>query len=181
MDQTTSFERRIARLEDAEAIRHLKNVYARLCDDGMDPDELLPLYAGLDDDEWSSNVFGSNRGHDEIHRHFAQGVESLPILWAVHFMTNPMIEVAEDGQAATGDWTLLEFNLTSGQGGNGHESVVISGRYRDSFVKVDGRWKFHKIHLDVGQLSALDQGWARQPNRGGDPADVAAGRAAGAL
>lgn len=183
-DQTTSLSQlaqRVQRLEDAEAIRDLKNHYARICDTGIDPDAITALYADQDDVTWRSNVFGSYRGRPEIHEYFT-GISSQ-IRWAAHFMINPTVRVAPDGQTATGTWMLLELATMPALDNNAdaprHDAVIMTGYYRDEFVKVDGQWRFRSIHIDFDHVSNLDQGWARQPNRGADPKAVAAGLVGG--
>ncbi|TYB40123.1 nuclear transport factor 2 family protein [Actinomadura chibensis] len=167
---------RVARLEDAEAIRALKHHYARLCDTGLDADAITGLFAPDDDVVWQSNVFGTHAGRDAIHAYFS-GIGDQ-IRWAAHYMVNPTVRVAPDGLTAEGTWLLLELaTMPALDGFVGNDAVIMTGFYQDRFRKVDGEWKFTRIQIDFDHVSNLDAGWARQPNRGGAPADVAAGRA----
>ncbi|NIH84888.1 nuclear transport factor 2 family protein [Amycolatopsis granulosa] len=167
---------RLQRLEDLEAIRQLKSDYARTCDLGADPDALMALFAPDGDVAWRSNVFGEHHGHDAIHQWFSGVAGMMP--WAAHFMVNPVIEVAASGDTATGRWDLLEFATMARADGSGEfEPVLMTGWYADEFRKIDGRWYFSAINIDMQQMSAWDKGWVREPHRGGDPMAVAAGRA----
>lgn len=155
-------EARIQRLEDAEAIRDLKMTYAQLCDDGYDADGIVALFAE-DDVEWVSDVFGTYVGRDAIHEWF-DNVDA-EIRWALHFMTNPVVTVAPDGQTAKGSFYLLELATMTSLDGGEPDAVIMSAKYDDDFVKVGDRWRFKRIHVDFEQTSNLDQGWVRQPFR----------------
>jgi hypothetical protein len=162
MSASGDLERRIRRLEDIEAIRDLKMTYAKLCDEGYDADGILALFAE-DDVSWVSDVFGTYVGRDEIHAWFDNVDEE--IRWALHFMINPRVEVADDGQTATGSFYLLELATMSAAGGGDPDAVILTGKYADELVKVDGEWKFKRIEVNFEQVSNLDQGWVRQQFR----------------
>lgn len=154
-------EKRLARLEDVEAIKNLKHQYAHCCSDpGYDPDGFASLF--VDDAVWESDAFGTYDGREAIHSFIANLREEL--LWALHYMVNPVIDVADDGLSARGMWVLLEpATMTSS---DGPDAVLMTGNYSDDFVKVGGEWKFKKVHVHFHQVSNLDQGWVRQPFRG---------------
>ena len=99
-----SLERRLARIEDVEAIIRLKSRYAEYCDNGYDADGMVSLFA--EDGIWEGNVFGVHHGREAIRNHIL-GFHGQ-ILWALHFMVNPVIDVAPDGLSATGTWILFE-------------------------------------------------------------------------
>ena len=162
-DTGSDLQARIQRLEDIEAIRDLKMAYAKLCDEGYDADGIVGLFAE-EDVSWVSDVFGTYNGRDEIHGWF-ENVDA-EILWALHLMINPRVEVASDGQTATGSFYLLELATMTAPGGGDPDPVVMTGKYRDEFVKVDGRWRFKKIEVNFEQVSNLDQGWVKQQFRG---------------
>lgn len=157
-------ESRIQRLEDIQAIHDLKMAYAKLCDEGYDADGIVALFAKGVDVEWVSDVFGTHVGRDGIHAWFDDVDEE--IRWALHLMINPAIEVADDGQTATGRFYLLELATMSAPGGGDPDAVVMTGKYRDDFVKQDGEWRFRRIEVNFEQVSNLDQGWVKQQFRG---------------
>jgi hypothetical protein len=157
-----SLEARIQRLEDIEAIRNLKMTYAKLCDEGYDADGIVALY-GEDDVSWESDVFGTHVGRDGIHEWFENVDEE--ILWALHFMINPSIQVSEDGQTATGSFYLLELATMTAPDGGDPDPVIMTGKYNDEFVKVDGEWRFKRIEINFEQVSNFHLGWVREPFR----------------
>ena len=100
-----SLEARLARLEDIEAIKALKARYAYYCDHGYDADGMAGLF--VEDSTWTSNAFGTYHGREAI-RAFQANISS-EILWALHFMICPVVNVSDDGQNATGSWYLIEL------------------------------------------------------------------------
>ena len=159
-----ALEQRIIRLEDAEAIRQLKLTYARLCDNGYDADGIVELFDPEGDVSWEGGSFGTYRGHEEI-RTFFRNVSS-EILWAVHLMLNPMVEISQDGSTARGSWYLLELaTMTAGEGGAPPDAVIMTGVYDDRVVKRDGSWRFQRIKIDFHQISNLNRGWVEQQFR----------------
>ncbi len=157
-------EARIQRLEDVQAIHDLKMAYAKLCDEGYDADGIVALFAAAEDVEWVSDVFGTHEDRDGIHKWFDNVDEE--IRWALHFMINPVIEVADDGRTATGRFYLLELATMSSPDGGDPDPVIMTGKYADDFVKEDGQWRFKRIEINFEQVSNLDQGWVKQQFRG---------------
>lgn len=158
-----SLERRLARIEDVEAIIRLKAKYADYCDNGYDADGMASLFA--EDGIWEGNAFGVHHGREAIRNHILSFHGQ--ILWALHFMVNPVIDVAPDGLSARGTWILFEPCTLAGEGaGSPPDAAIITARYTDEFVKRDGRWWFKKVGAHFDQISNLDQGWVRQPFRG---------------
>ena len=156
-------EQRIARIEDVEAIKRLKAKYAEYCDNGYNAEGMASLFT--EDGVWDGNVFGTHQGREAIRKH----IESFHpvILWALHFMVCPVIDVAPDGQTARGKWYLFEPATFAGlDDPNAKDAVIITARYDDEFVKQDGRWWFKKVGAHFDQISNLDQGWVKQPFRG---------------
>jgi hypothetical protein len=41
----------------------------------------------------------------------------------------------------------------------------MTANYSDTFVKVDGQWKYKHLRAKLHQISNLDQGWVRQQFR----------------
>lgn len=59
--------------------------------------------------------------------------------WMIHMLHSPRIVV--DGDAATGDWTVLVHSRRSGSG----EKMEIIGRYADEFVLTPAGWRISRI------------------------------------
>src|SRR5438128_2659738 len=141
-DTAVSVEQRLARLENVEAIKKLKSQYAKHCDNMYDPDGIVSLF--VEDGIWEAQPFGTFRGRDEIHG-FMSAV-SKSIVWALHFMIDPDIELADDGMSAVGTWYMLGLvTMTAADDPSRHEPVVMTANYRDTYVKVDGRWMFKHL------------------------------------
>ena len=158
-----SVEARLARLEDVEAIKNLKARYAYYCDHGYDADGMASLF--VEDSLWTSNSFGTYHGRAAIHEF--QSRISSEILWALHFMICPVVNVSDDGQSATGSWYLIEFATMTGlPAGEVTNAVVMSAIYNDTFVRENGEWRFKTVSVEFHQVSDLDKGWVLQKFRG---------------
>jgi hypothetical protein len=149
---------RLARLEAIEAIRELKARYADVCDTGYDPLRMRPFFT--EDAVWDGGPrFGRYEGVDAVCDFFA-GISGT-IVWALHYMVAPLIDVAEDGRTATGSWYLLEPCTIATK--DGPRAMLITGRYADRYRLESDGWKFSEVVLDCQMLSPLDEGWVRQP------------------
>lgn len=170
---TGSIEQRLAKLESADQIRALKVAYAAACDVGYDADALAELF--VEDATWHTQRFGTFEGKDAIRAFFAEVSET--ITWAKHYMVGHVIEVHDDLETANGTCELLEPAVVDGQ------SILISGRYRDTYKKVGGRWLHATVDLqlhDIGGLTPLPIGDTQQGS-GWSHSDVASGMAAHGL
>jgi len=149
---------RLAKLEAAEQIRHLKARYAAVCDTGYSPDRMVPLFT--EDAVWDGGErFGRHEGMDAIYRFF-DGVSSQ-IVWALHYMVAPIVEVADDLETATGSWYLWQpCTLVTD---DGPRAVWLTGTYADRYRLVDAGWRFSEVKLDCQTISPLEEGWVRQP------------------
>jgi hypothetical protein len=151
-------EARLARLEAIESIRELKTRYADVCDTGYDPVRMRPFFT--DDAVWDGGPrFGRYEGVDAICEFFA-GISST-IVWALHYMVAPVVEVAVDGRTASGSWYLLEPCTIAT--GSGPSAMLITGRYADRYRLEAAGWRFSEVVLDCQMLSPLDEGWVRTP------------------
>lgn len=147
-----TLEQRLQRLEDERAIERLKYRYAAYCDDHYDPEGIASLFTA--DGRWLvDGEGGSMQGHEEIKAHFRALSAHIP--WALHFVTQPRVEVADDGLRATG-WFYLLCLCTIGE-----DAVVLTLNYTDLFVKQDGRWLFQELRGRTHQVSNWDQGWVK--------------------
>lgn len=156
-------EKRIARLEDVEAITNLFTQYAHYCDDGYDAKGMGTLF--VEDAVWESNAFGVYKSRDEFKQFISDIGKSL--VWALHYMIAPEIDVAVNGQSATGRFYLLELGTMTGvKDPNSRDAVIITANYDNTFVKVDGEWKIKSVKVHFHQVSNLDLGWVKQPFRG---------------
>ena len=94
---------RLRRLEDEREIVRLKARYARACDAGYDADAIAGLFVA--EGVWDGGeLFGKAEGVESIRAHFVGAARRIP--WALHFTLNPLIDLAADGETATGSWYL---------------------------------------------------------------------------
>jgi ketosteroid isomerase-like protein len=140
---------RIRRLEDIEAIRALKARYAYLCDTGYDPDKLAALFT--EDGVWESDKFGRHVGRAAIREFFAG--TSSSITFAMHYMTNPEIEVA--GDDASGRWHLFQACTFA----ENNTPIWGSGRYFERYRRTDEGWRFRHLTLTSCFWTPFDRGW----------------------
>ena len=146
-------EARIRHLEDLEAIRKLKACYAAYCDDDYDADRLAPLFA--EDAVWDGGAMGRFEGRAAIRAFFAEADGVVP--FAIHHVTNPIIEV--EGDRATGRWYLWQ-PCTFQQG---DQALWMAGRYRDTYRREAGTWRFEHVAVELRMLSPYEEGWAKLP------------------
>jgi len=156
-------EQRLSRLEGVRAIEQLKYRYAGYCDNSYDPEGIASLFTA--DGRWVvDGEGGSMTGHEEIKAHFR--ALSKKITWAQHYMIAPRVELAEDGQSATGYFYLLCLcTIERTNDPAQQDAVILTVNYVDQFVKRDGNWYFQELLGRTHQVSNWDQGWVKQPFR----------------
>jgi uncharacterized protein (TIGR02246 family) len=157
LEETMDLEalaRRVQALEDVEAIKRLKARYAAFCDAGYDADGIAALFA--EDAVWDGGLFGRYEGREAI-REFFRGVSSQ-ITFALHYMTNPIVEVV-DGETATGRWYLFQACTFA----DGNQAIWGGARYDEEYVKRDGEWLFKRLQLISSFWTPYDAGWVRRP------------------
>lgn len=137
-------ERRVRRLEDLDAIRQLRARYCLYLDTGQ-WDSVADLFT--DDGEFTG--MSSPRGREEIRTFFAGLSDSMNGFW--HFTTNETIDI--DGDRADGEAYLYMTCVLD------DEPHVAAGRYRDEFVKQQGRWLFHSRTVTFFYFVPNADGW----------------------
>jgi ketosteroid isomerase-like protein len=150
-----NIELRIRRIEAADEIRRLKAHYCDLCDEGYDPAALTALFT--DDAVWDGGDLGRFDGRDAIRRFFTRMPSVLS--FAIHHVTNPVVEVADDAATATGRWYLLQAATLIA----GNQAVWIAGRYADRFRRVDDTWRFEHVEIRTRFFTPYASGWAQVP------------------
>ncbi len=147
-----TIEQRLAHLEEVRSIEHLKYRYAAYCDSGYDLDGLCSIFTP--GGRWVANGFGDFTGHAEIRRFFSD--LSHTVEHVVHYVTSPQIDLALDGRTAKGEFYLLCIS-TSRQHRDvpGGKRLITVGTYDDRFVKVDDRWLFAELRVNVACAVSL--------------------------
>jgi SnoaL-like domain len=148
---------RLDRLEAIKEIERLKIRYAEVCDAGYEPAEIGRLLT--DDAVWDGGSgLGRYEGKEAVCGFF--GGASKRIVWALHYMVAPVVEVDEDLQTARGSWYLWQPCTIVTE--EGPRATLITGRYADAFRREPDGWKFSEIVIDVQTESPLDEGWVRR-------------------
>ena len=150
---TRNIEQQVQRLVDIEDIKILKRRYAAFCDDTYNPEGIASLFTR--DGIWDGGPLGYAEGRPGIKEFFA-GAPSL-VSFAVHYTTNPIIEV--DGDQANGSWYLWQPMVMQG----GDQAMWLAARYSDRYQRVDGRWMFEHVKIDVRFFSPYEKGWGEVP------------------
>ena len=147
----------MAETDDVLAITALVHRYAELLDVG-DLDGVAGLFERA---AWGAGTRDFKVEGTEAVRHMYDGVilyeDGTPR--TKHVITNLVIELAPEGDAATARsyFTVLQLH-------DGDLKPVIAGRYHDRFEQVDGEWRFAEriIHPDLqGDLAQHMRGPTR--------------------
>jgi uncharacterized protein (TIGR02246 family) len=127
-------EQRLQRLEDENEIRMLLLDYGRFLD-SRDFKAYAALFAR--DGEWVGG-FGSVTGPANIQAFMEKNMGTGPNRRNdYHLLTNFVITVAGDSATAWSRWTFV----VPGQSG---AAIAQAGRYDDTLVRENGRWRFKK-------------------------------------
>ncbi|WP_311269541.1 nuclear transport factor 2 family protein [Sphingobium sp. WCS2017Hpa-17] len=132
MTDLQTLEKRIALLEDINAIKELKARYLRGCDlqrpeevrDCLSPDGAVIAYEGFP-------PFHDRDSFVEIFRTMG----CVAGIYDIHHGANPVITITGE-DSATGKWSLYFQNINLA-----HRTVTQMGvEYDDDYVRRDGRW-----------------------------------------
>lgn len=155
---------RIDLLEARNALLDLISGYAQGFDH-HDPELLRSVFhedAVLD----LGPIWGSYRGIDEIMGAADQFWTGAPFMH--HWMANPLVEIDLAAGTATGS-SALDCLSTFTESGTSH----IGGRYRDKFVRVEGRWVISERTLDVQFVTPMPD-WKPAQGSETDPVETPA-------
>ena len=143
-------EERLRRLEDIEAIQQLIARYAKAVDRNGDPALVAPLFT--EDAVWHCEGIGHWETRAGILREIRPNCTTF-MPWAMHYMTQPDIEVAADGLSATSRHYLWELGKVTPEGGGSTEDTWIGGWYDSRLRKEGGSWKFARVDLTLKLFS----------------------------
>ncbi len=158
---SADLEKRIARLEAVEEIKKLKSRYAQACDDSYNPETMRTIFTK--DAVWDGGeVFGKHVGQDAVCEFFA-GVSSQ-IMWALHYMIAPEIEIGDDGTTATGTWYI--WMAFTGASEGDPQAGWVAGLYSDVYRLEPEGWRISALEIDLQIMSPYEDGWAKTPFMG---------------
>lgn len=150
-----SIEQRLSRMEALAEIGNLVARYARGADRKNDPAILGPLFS--DDATWAAEGFPAFEGRAAIAAGLA-AIAAEKVLWSIHFMISPLIELSDDGRSAVCQWYLWE--LCTMQGPDGPQDQWLGGWYDSLVALKDDGWKFTKVQLDIRLQGDATPPWA---------------------
>jgi hypothetical protein len=157
-----ALERRLAAVEDVQAIERLKARYAELVDarysrgsvvEAAKLAETARAIAELftEDAVWDGGkALGVARGRGEI----AARMREPTLLFSWHYFLKPRIEV--EGEAARARWDILSPCTT--RDGRPH---WMAGVEEDAYRKLGGRWLHSQMKLSVVFLAPHATGWEK--------------------
>ncbi|MBT3169930.1 MAG: nuclear transport factor 2 family protein [Rhodospirillaceae bacterium] len=146
-------EKRLKRMEDIEDIKQLIARYAKAADHNGDPKMMVACFT--EDAVWNCKEVGGWSGRDAIVEGLRE-TSTVTLPWALHYMTQPIITVAADGQTAEGEYYLWELAKATQEDGS-TEDTWIGGWYESQFRKENGTWLFNHIELFLKLMSGASQ------------------------
>lgn len=124
-----------------EEIKQLRSKYSHYCD-GLELEKYLDLLTEdivLEaDQKHGSTVCGK-----QAVRALVEAMMKRQKRYEMfHLVSNPLIELIDDTHG-TGKWYLLDYNFKYTE-----EPFRVVCVYEDQYEKVNGEWKFSRIHLN---------------------------------
>ncbi|MDR3509517.1 MAG: nuclear transport factor 2 family protein [Caulobacteraceae bacterium] len=157
-DAIASLTRRLDRMESCEAIRALVSRYALGADRRNDPAVMGPLFS--EDAVWEAEGFARYESRTTI----AQGLSDIAekrVLWSLHYMVSPLIELDETGDVARCRWGLWELATMRDEGEGAAPSDRWLGGVYDAVLTrtaADG-WRFTHVVLDIRFEGLAGSSW----------------------
>ncbi|MGB9660766.1 MAG: nuclear transport factor 2 family protein [Moorellaceae bacterium] len=164
MEHNLDLEKRIARLEDYVEICNLQGRYNHyLATDQYD--KIATLFAqktpGVKAEMADSGVWEGLEGVMKLFQHLGTKYH-FPGGLFVHQLTTPVIEVSKDGTRARGMWFSLGTNTYKANDGT-LEAMWQVGKYNNTFVKEEGKWKYLEFRWYVIFRTPYHEGWVKRP------------------
>lgn len=153
-------EKRVARLESAEAIRNLVGLYALGADRRNDPEIFATLFT--EDGEWEAAGFGRFQGRAAVVEALAR-IGRETIVWTLHYMTSPVVEIDPDGQGARCRWWLWELSRIAETPGDAPVSHFLGGTYDTRLRRTADGWRFARVCLDLPLATPYAPGFQIRP------------------
>jgi len=145
-----TLEERVLQLEEIEAIRRMKNVYAANCDNNYNPEALAPMFT--EDAVWEMGPLGRFEGRQQIKDFFTD--VSKRFTFALHYMCGHIIDITSPTEAS-GTWYIWETATIDGV------PMFVAATYEDRYVKVDGEWKFKHVKVNPAFMTPYEDGWVK--------------------
>jgi hypothetical protein len=151
--QLDALEKRIGAVEDRASIDNIQTVYGYylatllwddltnlFADDGTIEIAMRGVYVGKAAVRRNLNLYGQAGLDDGVLHN--------------HMQFQQVIHVAPDGKTAN-----LRSRALSMMGNFNRNATWMGGTYENEFVKIDGRWKFHRDHQVNTYFAPYETGW----------------------
>jgi hypothetical protein len=145
---------RLDRLENIVAIETLIARYGKAVDNNGRADLVTPLFT--DDAVWHCEGIGHWETLEGIVREIRPNCTTF-MPWAMHYLTQPIVEIATDGKSATANFYLWELAKVTVEGRGGTQDTWIGGWYDTKCRKEGNAWKFSRIDLTLKLFSETDK------------------------
>jgi hypothetical protein len=143
-------EKRIRVLEDIEAIKRLKSLYAQIID-GPSPGEIGKLVT--ENAVFDYGQLGSINGRKAISEYFKKYPEIRP--FRVHYFSQPDITV--QGDNARGKWYMW-VPCSAGDG----RALWSSGYEDEKYERVNNEWLIAELKLVSNFRTTFEEGWHKK-------------------
>ena len=149
---TAMEEARIKRLEDIEAIKVLKGKYAYYADTANWQGFMDLIVEGA---VWDFGEQGTYIGKEEILR-FSRDIILKKYPYTLHHFYNIFIDVK--GDTATGIW----YFIVPATNQIDNRAEWLAGVYRETYVRLNGEWKFKKVVGEIQIAAPHLEGWVNK-------------------
>jgi hypothetical protein len=155
--------KKVARLDDLEAIRRLQRSYGFYLERWM-YEEVIDCFSDSPDTILNINV-GIFEGKEGIKRYFSGEKARAADPEVLHqvMQLSGVVDVAEDGKTAEGRW--YGFGLNSLPHGKGIVQNLACGIYTARYIKEDGKWKIHQLMWNPAIYADPAVGWVKPERR----------------
>lgn len=150
-------ERRLARVEDIEAIKRLQRAYGYYLDKGF-WQAIADLFAPDGEIEIAARgVYRGDRIYPFLRNLIGQQRDGLaPGQLLNHMQMQGIVTLAETGDTAFGRWRAF---IQVAQ--HGTSAIWAEGPYECVYRKVDGTWTIARLQWFPTYYTPYDEGWAR--------------------
>lgn len=152
--QIALLEERVSRAESVRAIKRLQYAYGHYVESGLWHD-----FADLFTEDAVAHYPAGDLGREAIRELFFEQVGGGQLGLAEgrlypHFVLQPVVTLAPDGQTAHGRWHVL--TLLGGLGGN---ATWVGNLYENDYVLEDGVWKISELRTYTQFSGSYANGW----------------------
>lgn len=169
IERIERLEREVQKVRDWQEISNLHGRYNHLVL-GHHWEAILKLFAqknpGLTVEVAESGVFYGAAGLRKVFIDMLGKLYNYRGNFALHELTTPVIQVAQDGKTAKGMWFTWGAN-TNNHPQQGLIPIWQALKYNHTFVKEDGEWKYLEFRAHLIFRSPFDKGWIKEAYIGG--------------